>query len=144
MVDYDDLDNNYWVKYYNITNVKSLVCNKSRPEDIYALSKICSHVYLDECFHEDYHEPEDYGIQLFASIWIILIIPRIVFFLLLSLKMSDEFSSFAHAILHVFYTIPTIGIIFMYCVLQWCVRKSKKKNQDEMFQSTVSSLMCVY
>ena len=74
-----------------------------------------------------------------ALIWIILIIPRIVFFLLLSLKMSDEFSSFAHAILHVFYTIPTIGIIFMYCVLVRCVRKSKKKNQDEMFQVGVQN-----
>ena len=74
-----------------------------------------------------------------ALIWIILIIPRIVFFLLLWLKMSEQFNSFAHVILHVFYTIPTIGIIFMYCVLVWSVRKSKKKNQDEMSQLTIQN-----
>ena len=73
MGDISDSNINYWANYYNISNVKQLQCNKSKPEDIYALSKICAHVQLKECFHEDYHNPDDYYIQLGAAIWILLV-----------------------------------------------------------------------
>ena len=80
-----NLDDNYWVKYYNITNVTSLKCDKDHPADVYALSKICSHVELEECFHEEYHNPDDYGLQLFAAIWIIFIMTVGIFGNLLTL-----------------------------------------------------------
>ena len=65
--------------FYQDINISSLKCNKTFPEDVYALSKYCYYATdLDstECFPEKFFAEEgtmDYNIQLFTSLWIIFV-----------------------------------------------------------------------
>ena len=73
-----------------------------------------------------------------ALILVISISPRVVFFPLILLKMDDQFIYFAHAIFHIFSTIPTIGIVVMYALLARSVTKSKQKNLEALSQTAMS------
>ena len=64
--------------FYRDINISALRCNKSFPEDVYALSKYCYYATdLDstECFPKTFFtdDPMDYNIQLFTSLWIIFV-----------------------------------------------------------------------
>ena len=64
------------------------------------------------------------------TIWIISIVLNIIPFLSWVSKLKDVSEYFALVNLHCFGTIPVIGIIIMYGLLVWTVRKKQRQDQN--------------